>query len=80
MKQTLFAIGALLLFSFFAFNLQRWTLNSQTNAIPTELIAPGGATRHFDEIGTMDLEDFCHLQRPEDPDPSPSRNQPMVDT
>ncbi len=80
MKQTLFAVGTLLLFSFFAFNLQRWTLNSQTNAIPTERIAPGVATRHFDKSGTMHLEDRCHLQGPEDPDPSPSRNQPMVDT
>ena len=80
MKQTLFAVGALLLFSFFAFNLQRWTLNSEINGIPTELIATGVATRHFDKIGTMDLEDLCSLQDPEDPDTSPSRNQRMVDT
>jgi len=80
MKQPLFAIGALLLFSFFAFNLQHRTLNNQTNGIPTERIAPGVATRHFDKSGTMHLEDHCHLQGPEDPNPSPSRNQPMVDT
>ena len=80
MKQTLFAVGALLLFSFFAFNLQRWTLNSEINGIRTELIAPGVATEHLHEIGTMDLEDLCSLQGPEDPDTSPSRNQRMVDT
>ena len=80
MKQTLFAVGTLLLFSFFAFNLQHRTLNSEFNGIPTERIAPGVATRHFDESGTMHLEDFCHLQGPEDPDTSPPRNQRMVDT
>ncbi len=80
MKQTLFAVGALLLFSFFAFNLQHRTLNSEINGIPTELIAPGVATRHFDEIGTMDVEDLCSLQGPEDPGTSPSRNQRTVDT
>ncbi len=80
MKQTLFAVGALLLSSFFAFNLQHRALNSEVNGIPTERIAPDVATRHFDEIGTMDLEDLCSLQGPEDPDTSPSRNQLMVDT
>jgi len=80
MKQTLFAPGALLLFSFFAFNRQHRTLNSETNRIPTELIAPGVATKHFDEIGTMDGEDLCSLQGHEDPGTSPSRNQRIVDT
>ncbi len=80
MKQTLFAVSALLLFSFFAFNLQHWTFNSETNGIRTELIAPGVATRHLDEIGTMDVEDLCFLQGPEGADTSPSRNQRIVDT
>ena len=80
MKQTLFDVSALLLFSFFAFNLQHRTFNSETNGIPTELIAPGVATKHFDEIGPMDVEDLCSLQGPEDPGASPSRNQRMVDT
>jgi len=80
MKQTLFAVGTLLLFSLFAFNLQHRTLTSQTNAIPTERIAPGVATRPFHKNDTMDVEDFCPLQGPEDPDISPSRNQPLVET
>ncbi len=80
MKQTLFAVGTLLLFSLFAFNLQHRTLNSEINGIRTELIAPGVATRHFDEIGPVDVEDLCSLQGPEDPGISPSRNQRIVDT
>ncbi len=80
MKQALYIIFALLLFSFFAFNLQRWTFNSEIDVMPTELIATGLATEHLHEIGTMDFGDLSSMHRPDDPDPSHCTNEPIVDT
>ena len=80
MNQALYSIIALLLFSFFAFNLQPWMLNSEIDVMPTELTATGLATEHFHEIGTTDFGDLSYVHRPDDADPSYCTSEPIVDT
>ena len=60
MKQALFIIIALMQVSFFAFNIQRWKLNSDLKVWRTEvqMIATGVAAELLDEAGTMDFEDL----------------------
>ena len=57
MKQALFAVLALMLISFLAFNFQRRKLASEMNVIRTEflMMATGVATEHLDALSTLRL-------------------------